>query len=291
MPNKPNLPLPKPHLLIPREDARRRIKAQIERGDALLRVNLAWSVPEHLNVTKRRWVAYTSTLLNAIFDHEASSIGFNNAGVHTKPNDALLEASNFRHEVKEKVLNLTLIFDSLEFIPELPALLPSTTPTTPAVILTPSHKIFVVHGHDEAAKHSVARFIEKLGLTAIILDEQTTNGKLILEQFERHAKEVGFAVVLMTPDDVGYPVGKPKAKKPRARQNVIYELGYFAGRIGREKVCALSKGVEMPSDLDGLLYVKMESDDGWQFKLAKEMHSAGIPVDMTRLLPPPPPKS
>jgi len=94
-----------------------------------------------------------------------------------------------------------------------------------------SKEIFIVHGHDEAAKQEVARFIEKLGLHAIILHEQPDQGRTIIEKFEHHS-DVGFAVVLLTPDDEGHPKNEPAKAKPRARQNVVLELGHFIGIFG-----------------------------------------------------------
>jgi len=141
--------------------------------------------------------------------------------------------------------------------------------------------VFVVHGHDEAAKEAVARFLEKLDLKPVVLHEQPTGGRTIIEKFETHA-EVDFAVVLLTPDDEGNSAGTPEQRKPRARQNVILELGYFIGRMGRRRVCALHKGgVELPSDLAGLLYIPMD-DQGWRRLLAREIRDAGIKLDLNR---------
>jgi predicted nucleotide-binding protein len=105
----------------------------------------------------------------------------------------------------------------------------------------PRNKVFIVHGHDRAARSEVARFIEQLKLEAIILDEQPSQGRTIIEKFEDCAEEVGFAVVLMTPDDIGGPAAAPSSAT-RARQNVIYELGYFGGALGRDRTCVLRKG-------------------------------------------------
>ena len=148
-----------------------------------------------------------------------------------------------------------------------------------------SQKVFTVHGHDEAAKHAVARFIERLGLEAIILDEQSSEGLTIIEKFEKHAKSADFAIVLMTPDDVGAPIEKKDDLKLRARQNVIFELGYFFHALGRKGVCALYKeGVELPSDIYGVVYVLMDEFDAWQLTLAREMKQAGLAVDANKLL-------
>jgi predicted nucleotide-binding protein len=144
--------------------------------------------------------------------------------------------------------------------------------------------VFIVHGHDKASKESVARFVEKLGLHAIILHEQPNEGKTIIEKFEDYSN-VGFAIVILTPDDVGAPRSKPKEQKPRARQNVIFEFGYFVGKIGRNKVCALYKeDVEIPSDYDGVLYVTLDTTDAWKLKLAKEIKQAGIDVDLNKII-------
>ena len=118
-----------------------------------------------------------------------------------------------------------------------------------------SNEIFIVHGHDETAKSQVALLIERAGLKPIILHEQGNGGKTIIEKFEKYGSAVGFAVVIASPDDVGglavSPPGEPDLK-PRARQNVVGEMFWFAGRLGRDKVCALVKGnIDMPSDFCG----------------------------------------
>jgi len=146
--------------------------------------------------------------------------------------------------------------------------------------LKPTRRVFVVHGHDEEAKLSVARFLEQLRLEAIILSERPNQGRTIIEKFEHNA-DVSYAVVLLTPDDIGFSKSAPDAQRPRARQNVILELGYFIGQLTRARVCALYKGsVELPSDFHGVLYVPMDAGEGWKLKLAKEMKAAGLEVDL-----------
>ena len=101
---------------------------------------------------------------------------------------------------------------------------------------------------------------------------------------KNHAGEAGFAIVLLTPDDVGKSKDETDDSKPRARQNVILELGYFLCGLGRERVCVLYKeGVELPSDIHGILYVPMDDSDGWQLKLGQEMQAAGLSVDLNKL--------
>ncbi len=148
-----------------------------------------------------------------------------------------------------------------------------------------SNKVFVVHGHDEGARESVARLLEKMGFEAIILHEQANQGRTVIEKVEAHS-DVGFAVVLLTPDDEGRAKGKPlESLKPRARQNVLLELGYFIGRLGRGRVCALRRGeVEIPSDFAGMVWVPMDSSEGWKISLARELNVAGHPIDMNKLV-------
>jgi predicted nucleotide-binding protein len=123
-------------------------------------------------------------------------------------------------------------------------------------------KVFVVHGHDDAALHSVARFLEQLDLKPVILREQADRGRATIEKFEEHAGQVCFAVVLLTPDDIAASPAT-SAQSARARQNVIFELGYFAGSLGRGRACLLRKGdVEIPSDLYGVIYTDMDPSGG-----------------------------
>lgn len=146
-----------------------------------------------------------------------------------------------------------------------------------------SHKIFLVHGHDEAALHETARFLEKLEQEVIVLREQPNKGRTIIEKFEDYA-DVGFAVVLLTADDVG-SCKDATEQKLRARQNVVFEMGYFIGRLGRDRVCALySPGVEIPSDYSGVLYQELDSRGSWRLELAKELKAAGYDIDMNKAL-------
>ncbi|MCS3731220.1 TIR domain-containing protein [Bradyrhizobium betae] len=144
-------------------------------------------------------------------------------------------------------------------------------------------KVFIVHGHDDAPRETLARFVEQQGLEAIILHEQASRGMTIPEKLIQHGN-VGFAVVLLTPDDLGRAKAEAN-ERPRARQNVILELGYFVGRLGRDKVCALLKGdIEMPTDYVGTVYVKWDEAGAWKMALAKELDAAGYEIDFNRVM-------
>lgn len=147
-----------------------------------------------------------------------------------------------------------------------------------------TNKVFVIHGQDKSVQETVARFLERLNLKPVILHEQPNEGRTIIEKFEDYA-DVTFAVVLLTPDDMGALKEQHRALKPRARQNVVFEFGYFIGKLGRERVCALSKrDVERPSDCDGILYVPLDNEDGWKMKLLRELKAAGFSVDANQAL-------
>jgi hypothetical protein len=145
-------------------------------------------------------------------------------------------------------------------------------------------KVFVVHGRDEAIKQSVARLLETLECEPVILHERPNLGATLVEKFETNAEQADFAVVLLTPDDVGHIGGEPHGASPRARQNVIFELGYFLGRLGRKYVCALySDGVTLPSDFGGIVYVPLDSSGAWRLTLTREMKAAGLEIDLNKV--------
>jgi predicted nucleotide-binding protein len=154
---------------------------------------------------------------------------------------------------------------------------------TPATIQPlGTNKVFVVHGHDQASKETVARFLTKLGLVPVILHEQPDQGRTIIEKFEDHS-DVSCAVVILSPDDVATSRKNPTVEEKRARQNVIFELGFFFARLGRNKTFALLQhGVTTPSDIEGVLYTAMD-DDSWKYILVRELKAAGMDVDANKI--------
>ncbi|MCK8462726.1 nucleotide-binding protein [Aliiroseovarius sp. S1339] len=148
-----------------------------------------------------------------------------------------------------------------------------------------SNRVFVVHGHDDAILHQVTRLLERLQLKPIVLREQPNKGRTIIEKFESNA-DVDFAVVLMTADDMGASLDSASEGDycPRARQNVVLELGYFFARLKRQGTCVLkSQGVETPSDIFGVVYTEIDSAGAWQTILGKELKAAGFDIDLNKL--------
>jgi predicted nucleotide-binding protein len=162
-----------------------------------------------------------------------------------------------------------------------------TLVSKPAEISTVNPKdVFVVHGHDHGIKETVARFLSKLRLNPIILHEQPDQGRTIIEKFEKYA-DVSFAIAVFSGDDLGIAKREipenqsiDRLVRPRARQNVVLEFGYFVGRLGRKNVAAIvENGVETPSDYSGVLYIPFDDADGWRLRLVKELKAAGLDVD------------
>ena len=154
------------------------------------------------------------------------------------------------------------------------------------IVITPesphydNSKVFIVHGHDGELKESVARIIEKQGIEAIILSEKANQGRTIIEKFEEHS-DVGGAICLFTADDIGREKSRPKGK-PRARQNVVFEAGYFMGKLGRNRLVLLAdSGIDTPSDLSGVVYTNTRN---WQIDLLKELKAMGYTVDLNNLI-------
>lgn len=150
-------------------------------------------------------------------------------------------------------------------------------------VVTENNKVFIVHGHDESAKQTVARFLEQCGFEAVILHEQADGGRTIIEKIECYT-DVVFAIILYTPCDIGRAKEEKKGKA-RARQNVVFEHGYLIVKLGRNRVCALVKdGVETPGDISGVVYKNMDSAGAWKTGILKEMKDIGIAVDASKLL-------
>ncbi len=146
------------------------------------------------------------------------------------------------------------------------------------ISLKSPNRVFVVHGQNESARDEVVKFLSGVGLAGIVLHEQPNMGRHLLTKFIEEAELVTFAVVLMTDDDVGSL--KSGKLAPRARQNVILELGYFLSHLGQSRICALvTPGLETPSDFDGIVYIKMDDDGRWKTELKRELHAAEMPLN------------
>ncbi len=274
-----------PNLVLPREDVSSKLAERIELGKKLQASDVQSSDDmDRLRNAQEKWSSYNSEYLSRCFDVQTISRKYSNVygyGPMVVNPNIHQKVDGFRKGIDGQITELESIYERLELIPEAVAL----EQTKPMRNIKAKDSVFIVHGHDELTKVNVARFIEKLGLDSIILHEQPNKGQTIIEKFESNAADVGFAVVLLTPDDLGAPKDKKDEPSHRARQNVVMELGYFCGALGRDKVCVLYKeGVEIPSDYLGVVYTPLDDGDGWHLKLAKEMKEAGLNVDLNNAM-------
>jgi predicted nucleotide-binding protein len=250
------------------------LKTALEKGRALLEQNPI--TEERYDVwNENTWMVLTS----AFGEHSGHHNHFRGqVRIEMSPVPEYYAEPQRRQELERRIRVLEAIIDGLPANPQ--AQSPTTNNQTAV-----NRKVFVVHGHQHGERESVARFLEKLDLQPVILDEEPNRGRTVIEKFLDHS-DVAFAIVLVIGDDVGGIKGSdPTALGPRARQNVIFELGYFVGKLGRDRVCALYEPeVEMPSDFGGVGYVKFDREGNWKVLLAKELNAAGIKVDMNAAL-------
>jgi predicted nucleotide-binding protein len=153
------------------------------------------------------------------------------------------------------------------------------------VIGANQRRVFLVHGHGHLVNHSMEQFLLEHQMKTIVLNQEPGKGRTIIERFEQSA-DVGFAVVVLTPDDMGADRTSATLGRllPRARQNVILELGYFIARLGRNRVCALKSGdVELPSDVIGVSYVDFDETGTWRSRVTRELAAAGYTVDLSKM--------
>jgi predicted nucleotide-binding protein len=148
--------------------------------------------------------------------------------------------------------------------------------------------VFIVHGRDAGLREQAARLVERVGngaLEAVVLAERPNGGQVLLDKFEHYASAAGFAIALLTADDVGGPAGGGTPSRARARENVILELGFFLGILGRGRVVVLlDERVQLPSDLNGIVYISVDSAGAWKHALVRDMLNAGLPVDFSRIV-------
>lgn len=282
-----------PRLLVSRTEARKGLQAQIEKGEKLCAQTI--SSQEELSQAKddfSNWSIFNETLLKKYYSDISVADSYHSlhtAGDVMNVFDTFQDKlGRYKRKVKKHIKLLIGICDRLELYGE-PSDVSQHDAINKGVVEIAgdaiSDEVFIVHGRDDGAKDAVALFIRDLDFKEIILEKKPNSGLTIIEKFEQHASDAAFAIALLTPDDVGALREEADNKlKSRARQNVILELGYFLGRLGRRKVCLLIKGeLENPSDLDGVLYVPMGNSDDWRMKVAKEMKQAGLSVDMNKL--------
>ncbi|VVD76766.1 hypothetical protein PEP31012_00883 [Pandoraea eparura] len=275
----------RPELTMDVASARGKVAERIDLGRELIKelqvIHVRPQEGDDARTKFRKWHDYNGKMVEQMFTTDRFADEYRNTGpwemvFHTPT--AHEESEKYVKHTKRAISNLEHLDQTIElYVP--PA---NTSKVTVEGAALDATRVFIVHGRDGERKQSVARFIERLGFTAVILHEQANAGATVIEKLEAHAN-AGFAVILWTGDDVGR-LKTESEDKPRARQNVIFECGFFIGKLGRERVCTLVEpGVDVPSDLAGFGYVELDERDRWHLDLAKELRAAGYAVDLNRL--------
>lgn len=275
----------KVRLLKPLDEVEKALQKQIDEGAKLL--NPITPSMEHLKSREDEaaiYHNYTRKLLSTLFTGSEMTSRFDRSAdivlVSSRSFDQ--QWAQFKDIMRLRLRELkSILLEAPLFQEEQPGVIVASSNKEQNKMGT---KVFIVHGHDEATKLSVARLLEHLEIEPVILHERANLSRTIIEKLEEESQDAGYAVILLTPDDEGKSKQDNKLN-PRARQNVILELGYFVNKLGRRRVCALyCEGVELPTDFDGVLYTPLDSAGAWQTKLARELIAAGIKVNTEKFL-------
>lgn len=232
----------------------------------------------------KKWDTFNAELLSRAFDECQSPQSYLREYVRIGNPDNLF-GEDLAKEIKQQISDKVTYLESLiERIPIIPSNQPQENIREDVASKNSMTKdIFIVHGHDSGLKNEVARFVSDLGYNPIILHEQPNSRKTIIEKIESNSN-VCYAIVLYTPCDIGASKDRTDFQ-PRARQNVVFEHGYLLCKVGRERVCALIKDeVEKPGDIDGIIYITYDSNNGWKNQIAKEFKNLGLTFNLDALL-------
>jgi predicted nucleotide-binding protein len=274
---------PLPQLTVTRDALSQQLEDRIARGHELMKRPIASdSDLQSARNDYYSWSEFNETLLQRSFttskpakDYSAS-LGMFVIGVDPEP--LAKQVAELHEDVDRKIRRLSSLKEQLPLFEEPSRAMPARPASSRIGLGT---TVFVVHGHGEAFKQQVSRFLEATtDLEPVILHEQANSGRTIIEKFEDHASRAAFAVILLTGDDEGGVRGSGE-RRPRARQNVVFELGFFVAALGRSKVAVLyEEGVELPSDMSGVLYTPLDAGGAWKLVLGKELRAAGLSVDL-----------
>jgi predicted nucleotide-binding protein len=241
----------------------------------------------------QKWNDFNSALLKQIFTtdelaKEYSTSGMGPVVIFREPTFGE-KVQTLRKRIDRKVHQLDSIIERVALFSVIGSAKQSLHSADPIdkTDTTKSKKVFVVHGRDDAAKANLEAFLREIGLEPIVLHRQADEGLTVIEKFEKHS-DVKYAFILLTPDEVAYLASETnkddaqRDKERRARPNVIFEWGYFVGKLGRSRVCCISTGnVSLPSDMNGLVTKRyVSSVEEVAFQVIKDLRAAGIDAKM-----------
>ncbi|EIF50450.1 TIR domain-containing protein [Sulfurovum sp. AR] len=272
-----------PELKVSKQEAEQKLQKRIEKGQELLKLPITNQLQlSEVRREYKKWDEYNNEYLRRIFstEEEAKKYSrFRSASFPINPPFRVI-ISNFLDDVKEKIHRIESIIERLELI----SLDSSSNNAQTDNKNSPSNKVFIVHGRDELAKTNLEILLQDMGLETIVLHRQADEGQTVIEKFEKHGKDVGYAFILLTPDEIAYLeseeslADQDRKKEKRARPNVIFEFGYFIGSLGRNRVCCLyTGGVMLPSDLSGFVYKQYNNSvEEVAWSIQKDLKAIGI---------------
>ena len=259
-------------LLVAKEAAHQKLVARVDEGQELLNEPIQ-NQDDYRRVgqARTRWNDYNVQLLKTIFEDPTIVAQYvpNGPGVYF-PRTLQQSIQDLHRDIEFSLTRLRSLLDRLPLFIEAPEVVNQTPSLRPH-----GSDVFIVHGHG-GREDSVAREVERVGLTPVILRDELHRGSTtLIEKLEREAKRCGYAVVVVTGDDEGRKVGSHDKLKLRARQNVVLELGYFVALLGRENVTILhDPAVDIPSDFNGVGYYPLDEAEAWKGRLAGELQHA-----------------
>jgi predicted nucleotide-binding protein len=164
----------------------------------------------------------------------------------------------------------------------------STNKSTISALRNLSRRIIVVCGADDEMKQALTEALTKLSLIPLVMCEEPSQGKKIVENFNRDYADVTFAVVLLSPDDFAYAKNEAATKrKLRPQQDVVFELGFLLGKLGKGNVLIFFRecqNFEIPTDFEGIKVTAFDDRDSWKLALIREVSNCGLAVDGDRIL-------
>ena len=278
-----------PRLVADKSRFTRELAERIEKGKEILdrrRLKAQYRLQGYIDDGKA-WTEYTTEWLRRSFDTDEEAKRFS-AGIELPQTllGALFEPSleerrdHMEFYIKERVARLGRLAERLPLIDPVPP--PVSASETEEDVSrggrSPSNRrVFVVHGHDDGAREAVRALIWEVDLEPIVLMDEPSRGQTLIQKLEENS-DVGFAVVVFSPDDTALDA-RSNEQTRRARQNVIFELGYFVALLGRPQVCVILAGdIELPSDWKGVVNIHMDKGGGWRTKLYQELGAAKMDV-------------
>ena len=232
------------------------------------------------------WNSYNSELLKQSFNNDCNEskkscddVNFYYRLMGSSTRSELVE---LKEKLQNKLTSLNQLLAKVDLINSQVSEGMQTVSPAPIADTANSNNVFIVHGHNNELKDKVAQTLEKLGLSPIILNEHN-DSKTVIEKLEKYS-DIGFAIILLTDEDFGKAKNEDNLNL-RTSQNVILEMGYLIGRLGRERVYPLyTKGVELLTDFYGLLYTEIDTSENWKIKMAIELNAAGYEIDVNKII-------